>query len=127
MASLVSIFSPASHSVTIFVSSKLDVLKFRGTAGDWVGVNGIWYRRLDANVFNWIRSHLTKAIASGKLGDSEDKAVETVETIRKLGIRHGAFTEEAVRIERSISGFSWRDGFPAWVDRFYPESTNELA
>jgi hypothetical protein len=107
---------PETTRRALYVTSRLDLLELPSHGfGLWVGLQDVWYRKLDIPAFLWLRERLASVYAS------EDDVLEAqgkLEFIRETGIRLGTFTER--QIDERLKAprfFDWREGFPFWISR----------
>lgn len=104
----------------LFISGRLNLLHVRsGIAGDWIHVNGQWFRRLDANAFLWLRAAVLKAIRSNTLASEFSDVLNTLEDIAAAGIKSGAFTAPEIANHcEAPEWFSFSSGIPRWAEDF---------
>lgn len=104
----------------IFVSGFLQIAFFeRNWTPGWFLAFDVWYRRLDAAGFLWLRDRVNATIESGRLPEGFSDATERLSEIERIGIASGCFSPAQVGpFARMPSGFSWWDGCPRWVEDF---------
>lgn len=116
-------FPAAIQTSHLYISGRLDLILINSEyVGDWIchaflTPDPVWYRRLDADAYLWLRDRVNAAIESGKLADNYQDALQRLEWIAECGVAHGAFTAEEVGEDcRPLDSFSFSSGLPRWAD-----------
>lgn len=105
---------------TAYVSGSLDVIRLpNGFAGQWIMLGEVWFRRLDAQVYLWLRGRVRSAIEAQGRSEELTGACQALEVLRQTGIETGAFTETDVSewIQASPQ-FVWWDHCPRWAEGY---------
>lgn len=111
-------FACLSHQ--IYVSPFLDLLRTpTGTCGDFVSINDIWYCRLTACRFTWLRSSVNEAIRSNRLSEAFTDALVSLQWIKEIGVQYGCFNLDQVEDHVvALDSFRWWDGLPQWAEQY---------
>jgi hypothetical protein len=111
-------FACLSHQ--IYISGQLTLIRTPARyCGDWLHINDIWYCRLTACRFIWLRDAVKSAISSGKLSEDFTDALASLEWIADIGIRNGFFTPEEIADHvHAPDDWKWGAGIPMWAMDF---------
>lgn len=88
-----------------------------GVCGEWVSVNNLWHRRLDALAFVWLRDRVRTAIESSGNFERGSEALGCLREIESIGLAHGAFTSDELT-QIPPAWYSFNANCPYWADEY---------
>ena len=108
---------PAERRLLVYVSSQLEWIMVReGSCKEWVSVNETWYRKFDANTYLWLFGQIEKALRTMAFSAEVcSNAFVSLENLKDLGLKHGAFTEDELKGELP-RWYSFNANCPKWAD-----------
>ena len=112
---------PATTQLTqIHISGTLYLIRSpTGQCGEWVSVDDVWYRRLDANAFLLLRDRVNSAIDGGNISAECMEAADRLGRIAEIGIESGCFTSDEIADYQHAPGwFAFQSGCPKWADEY---------
>ena len=114
---------PSRPQTQLYISGRLTLLRIpAGVCGEWISIESIWHRRLDANAFLWLRSAVNRAVESGKIAAGFEDAQQTLEHIAAIAIADGTFTADDIATHSTApEWFAFNAGLPTWADEIGPD------
>ena len=107
-----------SQTHQLHISGQLTLIRSPiGTCGEWVSVNNVWHRVLNAAAFTYLRDRVKAAIES--FGETEPllEASCAISEIRRVGIDHGCLPDDIDTLQLPQT-YQFNSGLPKWADDY---------
>lgn len=106
-------------SERLYISIDFVLLRVIGNPewyGDWLSMNGKWFRVFDARYMRWLMAAHEKSVKAGSKKAESGK--EIIDRLMAIAESEWLFTREEVSLAQEIG---WYDGFPSEINRLFPE------